>query len=258
MRRPAHQTQCERSGDWQIYGMDGELLAEYASGAAPFLPNTEYGYRGGELLVTITNGDTQRLTRFVTNLYYGALQRDPTSAELQDKVNQLAAAGATSQSQLLTVASQIARSVFTATNYETSPYRSDQQYTADLYYAYLQRGPDDGGLGYWAWVVSINGRANVCNAFEASGEFQTLVANLYGVATSDNERTEHFVNSFYRGAYGRDATSTEIQQQRDALNAAAVQGQSAVQAQADTFGRSLFPASIDDSSISDTQYVTNL
>jgi hypothetical protein len=45
-----------------------------------------------------------------------------------------------------------------------------------------------------------------------SGEFQTLVANLYGTAASDNERTEHFVNNFYRGAYGRDATSTEIQQ----------------------------------------------
>jgi hypothetical protein len=30
--------------------MDGELLAEYQAGAAPYLPTTEYGYRGGELL----------------------------------------------------------------------------------------------------------------------------------------------------------------------------------------------------------------
>jgi RHS repeat-associated protein len=37
---------------WQVYGMDGELLAEYAAQAAPATPQKEYGYRGGELLIT--------------------------------------------------------------------------------------------------------------------------------------------------------------------------------------------------------------
>jgi RHS repeat-associated protein len=36
---------------WQVYGLDGELLAEYAAGAEPFAPQKEYGYRGGELLI---------------------------------------------------------------------------------------------------------------------------------------------------------------------------------------------------------------
>ena len=242
---------------WQVYGMDGELLGEYASGAGAYLPATEYGYRGGELLTSISSGDTQRLSRFVTNLYYGALQRDPTPAESQDKINQLAAAGAQSQAQLLTIASQIARSLFTSTNYETSPYRSDVQYVTDLYYAYLQRGPDDSGLNFWAGQAASS-RVNVCNAFEASGEFQTLVATLYGTAASDNERTEHFVNDFYLGAYGRNATATELQQQRDALNAAAAQSQASVQTQAETFGRSLFVTQVNDASLSNTQYVTNL
>jgi|GEM_PF-3688565 len=206
----------------------------------------------------MSSGDDVRLARFVTNLYYGALQRDPTSQELQDKVNQLAAAGAQSQSQLLTVASQIARSLFTSTGYETTPYRSDAQYVADLYTAYLQRGPDDGGLGWWTGQVPGSGRANVCNAFEGSSEFATLVATLYGTATSDNERTEHYVNNFYLGAYGRNATSTELQQQRDALNAAAAQGPSQVQAQAESFGRSLFAAQVNDAGISNSQFVTNL
>jgi RHS repeat-associated protein len=245
------------SETWQLYGMDGELLAEYQSGAAAFLATTEYGYRGGELLTTITSGDTQRLIRFVYNLYYGALQRDPTPAELQDKINQLAAAGAQGQSQVLTTATQIARSLFTSTNYETSPYRSDIQYTADLYYAYLQRGPDDSGLNFWAGQAASS-RVNVCNAFEASGEFQTLVTTLYGTSTSDNQRTEQLVNNFYLGAYGRNATSTELQQQRDDLNAAAAQGQAQVQTQAETFGRSLFAAQVNDASLSNTQYVTNL
>ncbi len=37
---------------WQVYGMGGELLAEYAANASPNSPQKEYGYRGGELLVT--------------------------------------------------------------------------------------------------------------------------------------------------------------------------------------------------------------
>jgi RHS repeat-associated protein len=162
-----------------------------------------------------------------------------------------------SQSQLLTTASQSARSLFTSTSYETSPYRSDSQYVTDLYYAYLERGPDDSGLNWWAGQVP-NGRVNVCNAFEASGEFQTLVATLYGTSTSDNQRTEQFVNNFYLGAYGRNATATELQQQRDAMNAAAAQGQASVQTQAETMGRALFAAQVNDASLSNTQYVTNL
>lgn len=37
---------------WQVYGSGGELLAEYAKEAAHTSPRKEYGYRGGELLVT--------------------------------------------------------------------------------------------------------------------------------------------------------------------------------------------------------------
>jgi RHS repeat-associated protein len=37
---------------WQIYGIDGELLAEYAANGAVGSPQKEYGYRNGELLVT--------------------------------------------------------------------------------------------------------------------------------------------------------------------------------------------------------------
>ncbi len=43
---------------WQVYGFDGELVAEYAGGALPNQPQKEYGYRGGELLVTAGAGTT--------------------------------------------------------------------------------------------------------------------------------------------------------------------------------------------------------
>lgn len=37
---------------WQVYGIGGELLTEYALNAAPSSPQKEYGYRNGQLLVT--------------------------------------------------------------------------------------------------------------------------------------------------------------------------------------------------------------
>ena len=42
---------------WQIYGFDGELLAEYAANGAVASPQKEYGYRNGQLLVQ-TAGET--------------------------------------------------------------------------------------------------------------------------------------------------------------------------------------------------------
>jgi RHS repeat-associated protein len=41
---------------WQVYGLGGELIAEYAANASPSSPQKEYGYRNGELLVTLTSG----------------------------------------------------------------------------------------------------------------------------------------------------------------------------------------------------------
>jgi RHS repeat-associated protein len=37
---------------WQVYGLGGELLADYAADASPTNPQREYGYRNGQLLVT--------------------------------------------------------------------------------------------------------------------------------------------------------------------------------------------------------------
>ena len=39
---------------WQVYGLGGELLAEYAANANASNPQKEYGYRNGQLLITAT------------------------------------------------------------------------------------------------------------------------------------------------------------------------------------------------------------
>lgn len=245
---------------WQVYGPGGELLAEYQAGSAPMTSTKEYGYRGGELLVTMSSGDDQRLKRFVTNLYYGALHRDPTASELQDASNQLITAAAQGgQPQLLGKAKQVARALFTQTSYETlTPAKTDAQYISDLYYVYMQRAADDSGLGWWVSQLASKGRSGVCDDFQNSIEFDVLVTTLYGNASSDNQRAEKFVTNFYLGAYGRFPTQPELQQQRDALNAAAAQGQSQVQAQAETMGRAMFAAQAADLSLPAEQFVINL
>jgi RHS repeat-associated protein len=52
---------------WQVYGIGGELLAEYAANSAASNPHKEYGYRNGELLITAeatssgSGGETQNV-----------------------------------------------------------------------------------------------------------------------------------------------------------------------------------------------------
>jgi YD repeat-containing protein len=37
---------------WQVYGLGGELIAEYAQNGAPASPQKEYGYRNGQMMIT--------------------------------------------------------------------------------------------------------------------------------------------------------------------------------------------------------------
>ncbi len=256
-RRVRRQTPSEEW--WQVYGAGGELVAEYRAGAAAFLPSKEYGYRGGELLVTMSSGDDQRLRRFVYNLYYGALQRDPTAQELEEKTNQLAAAGVQGQAQLLAKAKEVARALFLQTNYETSPSRSDVQYVHDLYYTYMQRAPDDAGLA--AWVAYAAGgagnRANACTTMEGSSEFAAVVSTLHEVAGAE-ERTDRFIHLFYLAATGAIAPPSELQQRRAQLDAAAAGGPEAVKAAAESMGRQVFASQVSDLSVPAQQLVTNL
>jgi YD repeat-containing protein len=43
---------------WQVYGIGGELLVEYAAGAEPSAPQKVYGYRNGQLLVVADASET--------------------------------------------------------------------------------------------------------------------------------------------------------------------------------------------------------
>jgi RHS repeat-associated protein len=48
--------QSNNQETWQIYGIEGELVAVYAANAAVSSPQKEYGYRNGQLLITAQSG----------------------------------------------------------------------------------------------------------------------------------------------------------------------------------------------------------
>ena len=47
---------------WQVYGFDGELLAEYAADTPHTSPQKEYGYRNGQLLITASGAVSAKLS----------------------------------------------------------------------------------------------------------------------------------------------------------------------------------------------------
>jgi YD repeat-containing protein len=113
---------------WQVYGMDGELLAEYAANAATFVPHEEYGYRNGQLLISAANGDEGRLTNFIRT-FYMRFQVGFSSSDVQTRVNALGAAGNQGGSaQLLTEARNQAQAIVSLSNIA-----SDTDFVTALY-----------------------------------------------------------------------------------------------------------------------------
>ena len=220
---------------WQVYGVGGELLAEYVPGAATFLPTKEYGYRGGELLVTMSSGDDLRLLKFLHKMYDGALGRAPNSTEQQQGMDSLSAAGAQGQAQLLAAAQAIAQGLFDSSEYDAR-HRSDADFVNDLYWTYPQRAADAGGYQAWLNAIPTSGRSGVRDGFAGSSEFAGLVSRIYGVAASDDLRTILFVYKLY-SALNRDPSSSELQAGIDRLNAKAIIGQTDVIAEAQAFAR---------------------
>ncbi len=248
---------------WQVYGMEGELLAEYAANNASFIPTKEYGYRSGQLLVTAANGDEQRLTRFVNQLYRGALGRDATTTELQTNINSLGAAGAQSEAQLLIQARLLAQGLFEPAQRT----RTDREYVQDLYWAYFGRAAEIGSLDYWTARLAqptnapdyIN-RAGVRGVCENWGEFTTIVAATWGAnTTGENERSEHFLWNVYLGAQGYMPSAAQMQPQSDALNTASAQGEEAVISKAKEIARAQIEATAYTArNRTDSEYVTDL
>jgi YD repeat-containing protein len=132
--------------------------------------------------------------RYVRDFYQAALARQPSAVELQDWMNRLTQAQ--SEEQLIAQAQSLGAQLFTSTEYAARN-RSDSDYVSDLYWAYLQRAPDQGGLNFWTGPIAACGSDQQCRAtkraetrvsFDQSDEFKEKVRRLCGTssAASDN------------------------------------------------------------------------
>lgn len=120
---------------------------------------------------------------FVDTMWVGSLQYQPSDADLQTWTNTLTNAQAQGQAQMLTQARAFERSLFQSAEY-ASLSRSDEDFVADLYWAYLMREPDEAGYNYWLSVLQndnaqgFNGREHLLQAFESCQEFQDVLNSL--------------------------------------------------------------------------------
>ena len=73
---------------WQVYGFDGELVAEYAANGDALIPQREYGYRNRQLLITTESGSLSAAPP-------SSLVASPPSSGSNITLNWSAASGAT-------------------------------------------------------------------------------------------------------------------------------------------------------------------
>jgi hypothetical protein len=174
--------------------------------AVPFVPSQ------GLAQCTVSCGDSlppqvpseRSYDDFVKLAYYGAYGRWPTCTERNNEYNLLSAAA--SNGTLGDEAKRFVATLFeTQTSYDTqdlttytqtSAYEtrnpaantdrtSLQNFVTDLYHAFLQRDPDDGGLCFWTNDACSSGRKHVIDAFVQSIEFSNLIGGLYDAGAPD-------------------------------------------------------------------------
>jgi RHS repeat-associated protein len=218
---------------WQVYGMEGELLAEYAAQVSPFIPQKEYGYRAGQLLVTAANGDEQRLTRFIQQIYRGALGREATQSDIQHWYEWLAGQAEVGNSALLAGARMMTTYLLDSAE-AYNRHRTDREFVQDLYWTYFGRGASQSEEEMWAGRLAAGSanpitRAQLREVCANWVEFTIQVTALWGGNTSgENERTEHFLWNVYLGAVGAVPSQSQMQPHLEALNQAAAQSEEAV------------------------------
>lgn len=106
--------------------------------------------------------------QYVRNFYLKALNREPTSTELQNRLSTLQTAYAQGPTQFLTAMQNLGTDIFTSSEYNEP---NNTEYVKDLYRAYLFREGEQSGVDFWVPIVGTHGREHVRNGFAWSVEF---------------------------------------------------------------------------------------
>ncbi len=119
----------------------------------------------------------------VTDFYRGLLGRLPDDAGMAYWLGQFRAAQCSGSAAVFAVSDAISRTFATGAEY-ASRNRTDAQYVADLYDAFVRRGADLAGLQYWVSQLASGAqtREQVRQAFLSSAEFTARVSTVASAA----------------------------------------------------------------------------
>lgn len=149
----------------------------YRHGTTPQPAFTQTG--GSGLIVWRTASGADVLRALAHSSYEAALHREPDADEEQSFLAALVFARAQGLNPFQSTTTTLIRALFLATSDETNPARTDRDYVADLYGAYLQRVPDASGLTFWTNTIANTSRASVRAGFETAQEFLDYVEMVY-------------------------------------------------------------------------------
>lgn len=99
-------------------------------------------------------------TEFVKDFYMGVFERQPRPVELQYWNDALRTAASQGQAQALAEAKRLGRELFLQAEYAGRGRMTSATaglYVADLYWGYLQRGPDTAGHAHWTGAIQSGG-----------------------------------------------------------------------------------------------------
>jgi RHS repeat-associated protein len=163
-----------------IYDAFGKLLSEYATvrtGQQRW--ERDHIYRNDQAVAVEEAAPTcyKSLDQFIRDFYQGALARQPNSTELSIWIDHLTKAQARGGGYLLAETQALGDTLFNSADYALRA-RTDRDFVYDIYKAYLQREPDQGGWDAWTNAIPANGRPAVRQGFAASTEFGDNVGLL--------------------------------------------------------------------------------
>jgi len=132
----------------------------------------------------------KKTAEFVDFFWLGTMDSIAPDADYQAWTISLNNAQAQGAPALLAQARSLGRYLFYSSEY-VSLNRTNEEFVADLYYAYLQREPDTGGYNFWLSVLQNdiaqgqNGKEHLILAFEGCPEFSDLVNSLEAIAPEE-------------------------------------------------------------------------
>lgn len=154
---------------------------------------------------------------FTDKAFFGALARAATTEEREEWFTAVLAARDVSQAALLAECQARVIELFESDDYDDRD-RTDEQFIADCYMAFLRRVPDEAGAAFWLSELVATSRAHVLEAFSISIEFITDCSDSEVATFSDRGAARNICIDRPQADGGKSTLTYSIQPDADLPN----------------------------------------